>query len=230
MKIPEKYKIGRKTLGLCTAVICMLAFLFYSNDKNVPESISPHEKILQSAKPNNEIQKSQVADIPPQPLRLDEIQDERSSFKLNLSALYTAEASFVSDYQRYSTDLVYMGWSPSSLMKFKVGFLKRFDPDELQGNDYNAEDPERMNTDQYLSEPAEEGAEPYQYSKSAESINLHDYAKYCRMGCTAGKKFFEVILVAQFEGNSFQDVWLINHKKEIRHVVDGVTGKEIIVK
>ncbi len=143
--------------------------------------------------------------------------------KLNLSTLYTGQASFFADYNRYSTDLVFIGWSPSQeQMDFKLGFLSEYRPAKLAVVNGTEEDPSRLDSDEFLG-----GDDRYQYTRAAEPINLHDYEKFCRSGCTATKTSYEILVVLPLGDSGKVDVWSITHDKKLLQLWDGVTGQAL---
>lgn len=147
---------------------------------------------------------------------MKKIENLRSQIKLNLSGIYTAEASMHADYKRYSTDLTFMGMGPGPEMNFKYGFIHPFRPKDTPEDSPLREDPTRMSTDETLSE--EEGAS---YTPEAEAIDLSQFEKYCRKGCTASETGFEVIIVAPLPNGDY-DVWLIDEEKKIVQVRNGL--------
>jgi len=147
----------------------------------------------------------------------------RSSAKLNLSAIYTAQMSFKSDYGRFSSDLVFLGWEPTEVpMKYKIGFLSEFRPTKLVVIDGSMEDPSRLDSDEFLG-----GDGRFTYGKAAESVGLHDFEKFCRIGCTATAKSFEVLVVIPLGESGKVDVWSITHDKKLSQLWDGVTEKAL---
>lgn len=150
----------------------------------------------------------------------------RSEAKLNLATIYTAQKSFFSEYQRYSTDLIYVGWAPNvARMNFKLGFLHQLRPKNLIMSEGTAEDPSRMDSDEFLQTPFSDSGDRYHYSKAAESISLFDYEKFCRQRCTADAESFEVLVVFPLGDSGRVDVWSITDKKELRQLWDGVAQK-----
>jgi hypothetical protein len=152
----------------------------------------------------------------------------RSGAKLNLAMIYTAQKSFFSDFKRYSTDLIYVGWAPNvARMNFKLGFLHQLRPKNLIMSEGTTEDPSRMDSDEYLQTPFNDSGDRYHYSKAAESISLFDYEKFCRQRCTANADGFEVLVVLPLGDSGRVDVWSITDKKELRQLWDGVAQKAI---
>mgnify|MGYP003392937427 CR=1 FL=1 len=151
-------------------------------------------------------------------LTVEEIKSIRSSIKLNMSALYTAQASFNSDVQRYTTDIAYAGFSLEKPSYFKMGFLSPFHPHET----YQKEQPEdSLNSDALVLKDSyreQDGEIPYH--PTASEIDLDQLSKYCTKGCTAAEDGFEAIFAANLDSDDTLDVWLINEKKQIIHKVD----------
>lgn len=157
----------------------------------------------------------------------DVVSNIRSQLKMNLAALYTGEISFKADYGRYSTDLIFIGWTPErEKMNYKMGFLAEHWPRDIAVMDGQQEDPSRMNTDFFVNQFLNDSKTPATYINFASSINLEDYRRFCENSCSAYKNSFEIIIVAKFE-NDQEDVWIINQDKNLIHVKDGITGKEL---
>lgn len=156
-------------------------------------------------------------------LSLEEVEHLRSFAKGSLSAAYTAQRSYMSEFGRFTTDLEGTGWQPiEPIMRFKMGFLEEFIPVTENGH---VENPRYMNTDNFVNREAGIGSndQPYffKYSPEAEYINLDHFGRYCRQGCTASERDFEMILVLPL-GEDKHDVWLINSNKQIELVQDGL--------
>jgi hypothetical protein len=129
-------------------------------------------------------------------LHPEELKKLRSEMKSSLAAAYTALAAGRADFNRYSTDIKYLGMSVGPNMKFKWGFLHPFDPDEKVSDQYDDEDPMRMTSDDLVREY--DGS----YTPEAHAIDLAQFASYCKKGCTASEKGFEVIIVTPIPGGS----------------------------
>ncbi len=137
---------------------------------------------------------------------LEKIAQLRSQAKQALAASFTAEVSFRVEYNQYSTDLKAMGFYPmGNTLSYKAGFLSPYPTTSAELN---------LSTDAYL--------ETSPYDTLARQINLADYAKYCERGCTANDGEFEMLLVLPLLNEKRVDVWLINEKKEMKQVVDGL--------
>lgn len=143
----------------------------------------------------------------------------RSDIKYELAKVYTAQTAFKLDHQRYTTDLILLGWSANKKrINYKLGFIEASGPSEIK-----SEDPNRMDTDEFVSF-SEEDDGTIRYEHSIEDVDLSKYQAFCKKKCTADENGFEAILVLHLEGHVSEDVWLINENKEIFHVLDGVTG------
>ena len=145
----------------------------------------------------------------------EDIKSIRSTQKLHLSAIYTALASMHADYNRYSTDLQYMGYAPSDHTEFKIGFIRPYYPNELQSTEHSYEDPERMTNELVTEDP------DATISDAAHAVDLSAYEHLCKKGCTANEKEFEVMIVSPLASGK-HDIWVINEKKEIVQVQDGL--------
>lgn len=149
------------------------------------------------------------------PLTTEELKNLRTQLKISLSQAYTAQAAFYADFQRYSTDLHFMGFWLGPETKFKLGFLEAFHPEKLATVDGAGEDPLRMTTDEIIRETKDAS-----YASFIKDIDLSDFRHFCKKNCSAGPKGFEVIVVTKLPGQDY-DVWLINEEKKILHVKDG---------
>ncbi len=192
-------------------------------ERLAPPAPAATKTVVESAKPAPELQvrRKELPDA----ATLHEL---RSGVKLNLSTIYSAQKAFFSDYKRYSTDLIYVGWAPNvAKMNFKLGFLQPFRPKTLSTSDGTEEDPSRLDSDEFLQTPFADSGDRFHYSKAAEAISLFDYEKFCRQQCTANSKGFEVLVVLPLGESGRVDVWSISDKKELRQLWDGVAQKAL---
>jgi hypothetical protein len=156
------------------------------------------------------------------------IQSLRARVKLNLSTIYAAQKSFFADFGHYSTDLVFIGWSPNvAQMDFKLGFLQPFQPSKPAVAGGTEEDPSRMDSDEFLGVLNHDQSEPGHYTKAAEAISLAEFERFCRKGCTANTNSFEVLVILPLGESGKVDVWTINESKKLQQVWDGVSGKAL---
>lgn len=200
-------------IGAATLIIILLAWYFYPTS---PKTEVTETRPVEVSKPSPP---KKVVRVPPKvvPVKKDlpeNIQDIRSKQKLHLAATYTAMKAMYADKNRYSTDLMYMGYGVDSEIDFKIGFIKPYYPAELETTEHSYEDPERMTND--LCIEGESGT----ITESANAINLSDYEHLCKKGCTADENGFEIMVVSPLR-NGKHDVWVINEKKEIVQVQDG---------
>lgn len=146
-----------------------------------------------------------------------EVASLRSDMKANMSMIYTAQASFFSDYKRYTTDIHYTGYTLRRPSPFKMGFLTPFHAHEVEPNERVDE---LLNSDALvtLSQPDEVETQPY--TQTAKNIDLEDLSQYCSNGCTANEEGFESVFAANLDDDDTLDVWVINEKKQIIHKVD----------
>jgi hypothetical protein len=112
------------------------------------------------------------------------------------------------------------------VIDFKLGFLRSAVVSDPAVVDGTSEDPDRRDTDSFLGTASEPGAEAYSYSEGVQELDLDLYARFCKLGCTATATGFELLLVGRFLGLPHEDVWTINHKKEVIHHRDGLTGQD----
>lgn len=208
---------------LIAAVILALAFFFLPknlfNDSEISPSPSAIKIITNPATINSAETTSALSTI-----NSDEVQRTRLDMKAILAFSFTGQKTFFSQHHRYTTDLKAVGILPSeSLIKYKFGFLKEFYPDKLISNSTLREDARRKDSDFFIGKSSEENpSAKYQYSKDVQGMNLKQYQQYCKAGCTASDKDFEMILAAPLSGNHNVDIWLINQENEITLIKDGL--------
>jgi hypothetical protein len=148
------------------------------------------------------------------PLSLQEIERIRSQVRVSFAGLYTGEKAFFAEYGRYTTDLALTGWiPPQTRMNFKLGFLSAYEPEKF----LERESPRAMDSDSFAHERDPEMRERFEYSRGNAAINLQEYQTYCKEGCTANAKRFELIGVIDF-GNGHREVWGINDRKELKQL------------
>lgn len=148
----------------------------------------------------------------------EEIAKRRSAVKASLSAIYTSNASFFAEYNRYTTDLAAAGYMPiEGVLAAKYGFLSAYEP---RGGREENENPARHSSDIFLNLQDEDGEPLYKYDDHTKDVDLSQYAKYCRDGCTATDSRFEVVAAFNLDEDDTMDVWIIDSNKEIRHVID----------
>ncbi len=155
---------------------------------------------------------------------LKEIQKLRSEAKMTLASNYAAMASFRAELNRYTTDLKSAGFMLSkSEISYKLGFLKQFHPagDNNQNTNEDFHSEKNLTTDTFIGEKDSLSNQIFKYATGVENINLDDYSKYCKKGCTASANEFEILLVLPLPNSSQVDVWTINEKKVLEQVLDG---------
>ncbi len=202
----RNYFFALAALGL------ILAGYFYSSEKNPGQP----RKVAKPAQPKpKKVARVPLKIVPASKKDVPEnINDIRSKQKLHLSAVYTALASIHSDYNRYSTDLLYMGYGDGGEIDFKIGFIKPYYPAELASTEHSYEDPERMTNELGIEDSS------VTITDRAHAVDLAAFEHLCKKGCTANDKEFELMVVSPL-ANGKHDVWVINEKKEIVQVQDG---------
>lgn len=166
-------------------------------------------------------------ELPASRLTLKQVEKIRESAKKGLQQAYAAQQDFYMKYGRFTTDLVAIGFYPSSPeIGYKMGFLKAAELHPQKTTNYNSkEDPRRMNLDIYLTDKVEEEFDGFYYSLAAKDINLNRYQNLCQNGCSAGVQGFEMLLAIPFDEDHI-DVWIINNKNELLHSQDGFIENE----
>ncbi len=223
-------------------ILVVLSFLFFrSPSKNnhevsavttsapttAPLSITAR---IPASLPSSKTQAVTTSPIAPtiaaQPAIPLEVAEARSKSKMTLSSAYSALKAFRMEFGRFSTDLRFVGFAPleyqeSEIVKYKIGFLQSFTPNErIEIRNYK-ENPEALSTDTMVDESNNSDRKARTYSSLAQNVSLNDYAQFCKMDCTASPESFELILVYPLEGHG-NDIWLINDKKEPILACDGL--------
>lgn len=155
---------------------------------------------------------------PLKPLSEKEIVERRSSIRATLTGLYTAQAAYFAEYDRYSSDLGHIGYLPAEgTIKARFGFLESFTPN---GGLNSNEDPSRSSSDAFVALKDDGGDAIYQYDDYSKPVSLAKYERYCDNRCTVTADQFELISAVNLDADETLDVWIIDSKKNIRHVVD----------
>lgn len=200
-------------IALAGLIIFLVWYSFQSSTHTEikPEALKTKIKPVKVAKPKP----LPVKVVPAKKDIVEDIKSIRSKQKLHLSAIYTALKAMHADFKRYSTDLHYMGYRPDTEIDLKIGFIKPYYPADLETSENSYEDPERMTNVLSADDPA------VTITDLADAIDLSSYEHLCKKGCTANEKGFEIMVVSPLQ-NGKHDVWVINEKKEIVQVQDGM--------
>lgn len=152
------------------------------------------------------------------PLTEQEIVERRQSIRATLSGIYTAQKAYFAEYDRYSSDLGHIGYLPSEgTIKARFGFLEPYTPN---GGLNSNEDPSRSNSDAFIALKDDDGETVYQYDDYSRRASLAKYERYCDNRCTVSNDQFELISAVNLDNDETLDVWIIDSRKNIRHVVD----------
>lgn len=151
-------------------------------------------------------------------LNEEQIIERRAQIKASLAGLYTAQKAFHAEFDRYSTDLMALGWTPASAeLPGYIGFTRAFEgAGEVDLPD--GEKPERLSTDTFVGVTAD-GDRPYRYDSHGQ-VAVRDLERHCRRGCTASRDRFEMVAAFNLDADPTLDVWIINESKELIHIVD----------
>ncbi len=223
------------------AIVLALVWWFYPRTKEEPPALPVEQATEHAEKPEPAPPKEEAAKVPEAPppapsedeedlvppaITPDEIKTLRQQAKGVLSSFYASQRAFHMEFNRYTTDLKAVGWSPNSgNMNYKLGFLSETKAQPTTETDRSFEDTRRMSTDDFDGEDYT-NIERFIYSREVAGLTLQEFARYCRKGCTSDQETFEIMLVLPLGDNRHVDVWLINEKKELVHVRDGTTGRE----
>lgn len=220
---------NRRTGWLVATIVVLLCLWLMRGKQEHPEELISSSMIVQKrlrkeaaktkasavqALPERAVEAPSFKALPG--LSLEQINNQRSKLKMILFNFYAAQRSFFSEHNRYTTDLVMAGNSFEHPLAYKAGFLNAYDPEKLLKN----EDPGLMNSDVYRNANVEAIAESERYLPSADDINIDDLQQYCQQGCTATEDRFEVISGMNLDQDATLDVWILNEKKKLVHVVD----------
>lgn len=152
------------------------------------------------------------------PLNEQEIVERRQSIRATLSGIYTAQKAYFAEYDRYSSDLGHIGYLPSEgTIKARFGFLEPYTPN---GGLNSNEDPSRSSSDAFIALKDDDGETVYQYDDYSRRASLAKYERYCDNRCTVSNDQFELISAVNLDNDETLDVWIIDSRKNIRHVVD----------
>lgn len=190
--------------------------------ENSPERASPSTTPIDALNPPpTPFPKSQTtssAAPPLKPLTELEITERRQIIRAMLLGLYTAQAAYFAEYNRYSSDLGHIGYLPSEgTIKARFGFLEPYTPN---GGLNSNEDPSRSNSDAFIGLKDDGGDTIYQYDEYSRPASLGKYERYCDNRCTVTADQFELISAVNLDADETLDVWIIDNRKNIRHVVD----------
>lgn len=152
------------------------------------------------------------------PLTEQEIAERRSSIRATLAGIYTAQAAYFAEYDRYSSDLGHIGYFPAEgTIKARFGFLEPYTPN---GGLNSNEEPSRSSSDAFIALRDDDGEIVYQYDDYSRDASLAKYERYCDNRCAVSDDQFELISAVNLDSDETLDVWIIDSRKTIRHVVD----------
>lgn len=155
---------------------------------------------------------------------IQDVEKKRKEVKTALAVLFIMQRTFLAEHNRYTSDVAMMNHDFPEELGFKFGFAKAYSPDVLA----EGERPSSTNTDFLLGEPlAQERTTRLQYKAEASQINLQEFLHFCRNKCEVTENSFEAIAVMPIPGGDDVDVFLVNDKKEIFHVYNGMTKKNL---
>lgn len=144
-----------------------------------------------------------------------EIEDLRQMTKANLGGAFTAFHASKAEFGRFSTDFMTVGFEPHfKELPFKLGFLEAYWPEKLVRYETIEETPDYMTSDAWVNFDVNESGYKYA-SPEVEDIDLSQFSSFCKMGCTAGEDYFE-LMSAFLVDNETIEVWTIDHKKRLR--------------
>ncbi|MGZ3650153.1 MAG: hypothetical protein ACXVCS_02035 [Bdellovibrionota bacterium] len=213
-------------IPLLALVGILLALYFLWKGKTSTENIPPLELAVPaatstatSATPAPAPAAARVAQKAPSDghtLTKEEIGMIQSEARISLASLYSAEKSYFSEYNRYSTDFNQIGYSPegdkTKQLHVRAGFLRAYEPEHPN----KFERPDFMSNEEFVKME-----KPWvSYAPEAEKASLEDASRYCHEGCTASDHGFEIAVVSQINGQT--DVWTINDRKMMIHETPGI--------
>lgn len=151
-----------------------------------------------------------------------EIQEIRVGMRVSLAALYGAQKSFFSEYNRYASDFDALGYSPEEkVFRFNTGFLRPYYPSASRSTPVEREAQQIHSYESIVErEIREMGQAGHKFSPEMQNVRLEEAASFCRNSCTASETQFEMISVANLDEDPDLDVWLMNDKKELVQVQD----------
>lgn len=221
-----------KKVNIAIAIVVSLVFGFIlsktnelttSDSQNLSQTIndssesSKNSTLSQAAVSNESREPSSAPTMNGNPIDDKLIDIIQGFIKSNLMGLYAAEMSWREEMGRFTTDIKFVGFNVDShVVAAKFGFLNQFDPESVM----EGEHPNLMNTDELVARDVTSDGKEYDYAASAEDVDLNSIKNYCQEGCTATENTFEIIAAANLDDDNTYDVWVINDRKELRHVVD----------
>ncbi len=227
----NKSFFSKSKVTLLLVLVCALLFWLFKTPEKKPVDIEPDAMTDEAAKQEPAPASSDVSPAKPPTVaepsvasgtapahaltadELDKVMQLRSQVKMALASGYTSMISFRAEYNRYSTDFRSIGFGPlGGSISYKIGFLAPYIPAGEEPT-VVSENSNNMTSD---------FIEGQKYDPVSEKINLADFARHCERGCTANDSEFELIAVLPIPNSANADVWLINEKKEIKQVIDGL--------
>ena len=153
---------------------------------------------------------------------LQVVEQRRAQVKAALFGLFMMQRTFQAEHNRFTSDMAMMNHDFPEQLGFKFGFSNAFSPEALA----EGERPNSSNTDFLLGEPLSKGRTArLLYKADASEIKLQNYLHFCHSKCEVTENSFEAIAVMPVPGGNDVDVFLVNERKEIFHVYNGITKK-----
>jgi hypothetical protein len=212
-------------LGVAVLLGLVVGFAFYRHPEDLIQQVMGPAVVamqMEEAPSDNDALIQEEREEAEEPgLELAEIK-RRLGVAVNLGEIFSGEQAFYDLNGRYTTDLLSIEWFPQqTLMGYKLGFLS---PSPTEGE---FEDPTRMTSDVYLLESDDAIGAPFVYDPQAHLLDLRSHSRLCRRGCSADSRGFELMIVVPIGDEGRMDVWLLNERKELTHVWDGVSGQRL---
>lgn len=131
-------------------------------------------------------------------------QAKRAEAKLNLSAVFTGEMTFYSEYSYFTSYLDFVGWSPSGKTYYRVGFTGAYPTTAIPGIPLFSGDLSKVSTDASTA-------------KECTDANLGSSTSP-----TVSRDAFTVGACGDVSNNPTNDGWTIDNRKSLTNVQNGI--------
>jgi ABC-type Fe3+-hydroxamate transport system substrate-binding protein len=134
--------------------------------------------------------------------------------QLDLNLIYDAEKEFHAKNGFYTTDLVALRIWPKKIL-YKIGFVQ---PAAKNVGMTEGLDNSRLNLD-IVKKAHPDWVIEYSSLTHLNEIDFAKMASFCP-DCTAGKTYFKAVAVANLNDDPILDVWTIDEKHKVQHLID----------
>lgn len=139
---------------------------------------------------------------------------------VDLAELLAKQSTFKAAHGVFTTDLLALGLVPKAVV-YKIGFVM---PSSHLVSDLPGHDASRKDLDAMLKARPNLPIKVSTATKLSE-ISFDRLASFCP-DCTAHESTFKAVAAANLDGDPVLDVWTIDDKGEIRHLIDDLGGAD----